>query len=342
MKKAYCPELDRIVTIYEARKAFLNQSIHDEYHFFCPDPNCVQPGNKGRTQFSGHSYKLPYGEIPGQKAHFQLFPGQSHSPNCLCVKEMIKQEKTKQVFTTQVKGTVNTDNTKTRYTNKPIKDNYFSEFELSDDADYPVRQNTTSSVVKQGREVFIQDNAARKNSSSSGYKEIRKKSKQFAKLIKEFLDIQKKIASGIISETDLKNITLTVNGQESCVFDFFRNCQNIYHEPFNGCCIGGVRYIDTQTEDAVIFRLYRSKKEYRKNNKDDERPIFVYLPKSLIKEIDRHRIYSDIDTFIHGKSKFSQKIYFMSFSVKQEKDKIIFFINNSSHLYIKNYIRKNN
>lgn len=81
MKYAYCVELNRVVSIFDARQEFLSQNTYSEYHFLCPNEACRRCG----VEITGVCYQKSQEEYK-RKPHYRS--QQAHCPDCEWIQEI--------------------------------------------------------------------------------------------------------------------------------------------------------------------------------------------------------------------------------------------------------------
>jgi hypothetical protein len=87
--KAYCVELQRIVTITEARQEYFSREPKKDLHFLCSTEGCRKLGPKETgVKVTGVNYRVPPQEDANhQNPHFRANPVDEHDPDCEWVGE---------------------------------------------------------------------------------------------------------------------------------------------------------------------------------------------------------------------------------------------------------------
>jgi hypothetical protein len=87
--KAYCVDLQRVVTITEARQEYFSQEPKKDLHFLCSTEDCRKLGpKKTGVKVTGVNYRVPPQEDANrQNPHFRANPVDVHDPSCEWVRE---------------------------------------------------------------------------------------------------------------------------------------------------------------------------------------------------------------------------------------------------------------
>ncbi|MDH3001460.1 hypothetical protein A1D23_13015 [Chelonobacter oris] len=334
IREAYCIELDRVISIIEARHEFLSQTIprrYSEYHFLCSTESCRAAGVK----ISGACYK----ELPEEHkvSPYYKYSERNNKPHCAdCEWVTYKIEKYAGESDKEFK---------LRKSRAKLHD-YIDEFQLLATKNEGVITKKSDRMI-QSTEINLET----KNSISKSSVVLKNSSKivktsMLARLVEYYLN-----ARAQFSKTPIWwELPLKVTGKPiSCLHEFFRKTEVAISKHLFCVCIGDV--ILKETDSDFYFKF---QKGFKNKEIDKEIPICIKITKNSFEQYRYRRMFrAQIDKNPYSRKLF--KIYFIpktqDLSLKKLKNKqgeyidiYLFEIEDLSMVHLVNYsgLKKHN
>ncbi|WP_101776052.1 hypothetical protein [Pasteurella oralis] len=185
---AYCVQLERSVTITEARTEFLNQSKWKKFDFLCSTESCREKGIK----MVGINYQIHPSDNHHNTPHYRNAPRQkeSHCANCYLSYDVTQQLPGETI-----------DEFKLRQTRAKLND-YVDEFELIHPDDKSVVSSRNVQSTK--RQETIQKEQQEADVSIEKSYTRYTKTNQLVRLVESYLDSRRKLSNVAFKKLPLK------------------------------------------------------------------------------------------------------------------------------------------
>lgn len=297
IQEAYCIQLERVVSITEARTEFLDRSPCKRFQFLCSTESCRQRGVK----IIGVNYDHFPDEIK-QSPHFKYRSdnNQSHSPDCQWI----------QSVTEKLAGESD-EEYKVRKARSRLHD-YIDEFQLPED------KSELQDKITKSSQSTSQSTTSRTTSTSTQSNQQQKqyvKTSQLMRLVETYLDAKK-----TLSDDDFISLPLKVaDSNVKYLYQYFRRTENAIRDKRKCVCIGEVELFES--EDWLYFKL---RKPYQESETTPPIPIYLGIKKTTLEKYRyRRMLRSHIDSNTYNRKYF--KVYFIpqetDFNTKKVKNK---------------------
>ncbi|MFA9500500.1 hypothetical protein ACERCG_08765 [Mannheimia sp. E30BD] len=321
--EAYCIQLNRVVSITEARTEFLNLYPCKRFQFLCSTESCRIKGVK----ITGVNYDHFPDEIK-QSPHFKYLSKNNiaHSADCQWNQtkiEPIAGESDEEYNLRKVRSKLH---------------DFIDEFQLPED-DIGLQSEVTNSLSTTSQSKINKIISNQHNQAKRRYI----KTNQLIRLVEAYLDAKKNL-----SEKEFLNLPLKVaNSNIRYLYQYFRRTEKAIQRKQKCVCIAEVEY--TETDKWLYFKL---QKPFKENENSPEIPIYLGIKKIDLENYHYRRVlYAHIESNKYKNKYF--KIYFIpqekDFNIKKMKNKdgkeieLYFFEINNLNLFCLfnyNYLRK--
>ncbi|MGZ3082506.1 hypothetical protein ACW0UW_08165 [[Haemophilus] ducreyi] len=295
--EAYCVQLERVVSITEARTEFLSRSPCKRFDFLCSTESCRQRGVK----IIGINYDHFPDEIR-QSPHFKYRTTNNrlHSPEC----------QWRQTITERLVGE-SEEEYKIRKMRSRLHD-FIDEFQLPED-EFELSERTKKTATKTASKREQRDASSTIKTTQQQKRYII--TNQLMRLVEVYLDARRNLP-----EKDFLALPLKVtNSSVKFLYQYFRRAENAIKDKHKCVCIGEVEFFDRA--ELLYFKL---RKPYQEDKSAPPIPICLGIRKSIL-ETYRYRrmLRSHIDSNPYEHKYF--KVYFIpnenDFNLKTVKNK---------------------
>ncbi|MEG9545786.1 hypothetical protein V6W75_07260 [Mannheimia sp. HC-2023] len=301
--EAYCVQLNRVVSITEARTEFLNLYPRKRFQFLCSTESCRAKGVK----ITGVNYDHFPDEIK-QSPHFKYITKNNiaHSADCQWCQTKI----------VPIAGESN-EEYKLRKVRSKLHD-FIDEFQLPEDDIEQQSEVTKSSSTHQSKVNNIISN--QHNQPHKRYI----KTNQLMRLVEAYLDAKRNL-----SEKDFFSLPLKVsNSNISYLYQYFRRTEKVIQIKQKCVCIAEAEYIE-----KAKWLYFKLQKPFQENDNSPAIPIYIGIKKiNLEKYRYRRMIYAHIES-----NKYQNKLFKIYF-IPQENDLNIKKIKNKDGKEIELYL----
>lgn len=305
---AYCIELERNISIIEARNEYFaqNKTYRQTFTFLCSDPSCVQAGNT-RTEIIGVNYTKIIGDSEDKKyksPYFRLKPKQVHKQDvCVWLKNEDKAEASKEAQDTA---------SNTRYTSTPKENLFIDKFILPSD-DHSGHESIKKRTTNTNTASSINKSEEHSKNSVTGSSQNLNTTSVLDTLVYSYIELK-----NLLPHAELSKRKLIVKKQGSVkLIDYFSSLSFVLDKinqgdyqgiAYGGCTIQRI-YGNTNERFGLSLRFY---------DKFNDKPILLYLSVDMVQNF-RYRntlaeIISATESFdylrvylLNPKLKFSKK-----------------------------------
>lgn len=263
--RAYCVELDRLITIHEARRAFLSlEPPVDKFNFLCSDEKCRAKG----TRIIGVNYKESAREsIKFVTAHFRL--QDEHQSDCEWVLPSVEMEYIDDLLPGETQ-----DIAQARRTRKKLTD-FIDIFDprVDDQRQKPDRSFKNAETPEQGD---LEKNSIRAQNSGASNEASLTQTNDLERLVETYLE-----AKSLLNNEDFRRLELRiVNSGKIRLTDYFCRLSHATLDTRSRVLYGGANLVKRY---GLGFRF----NFYDKINGD---PVNLYIPTDTMMKY-RHKKY---------------------------------------------------
>lgn len=276
---AYCVELDRNVSIIEARNEYFAQGSNQRrtFTFYCSDPSCVQE-NGSRTKIVGVNYTKVIGdsEDKGYRSpYFRLNRSQKHVASCVWVESEKK---------TEIDNPAQAHKPKPHYTSTPKEGLLIDSFVL------PTEVKPKSSVTKpaapsKDSSTPMSKDRQGNNLTTPGTRKNINTTSVLDTLVYSYIE-----AKNILPYTELAERKLTIRNHCSVkLIDYFSSLSSVLDKikegNYQGVAYGGCTIRKTYGNfDSERFGVSLTFYDKVKEEESDDKPLILYISIDMVNE----------------------------------------------------------
>ncbi len=305
----YCIELERDVTIMEARNEFFAkpQDQRQKFTFLCNDPDCRQPDGS-RTEMVGVNYTRFVADSESteyKSPYFRLKPKQEHSE---CCRSVTRNEEENESDSDSIEK-----NKKRNNGNNSPKENLLIDYFILPDDEKIITQKAINTTSEGGNKIRNQDNinATTSSTPSSTRKNINQTS-LLDTLVYSYIE-----AKNILSRDKFlaRELTIKKHGRVK-LNDYFLHIlkymgkKDAYGIAFGGCSIGKI-YGNLDSKFGFTLFFY---------DQYDKRNISTYIDSSMLEE---YRYKNTIAEILkqYNNSNYYLRAYFLNPTIEFNSEK---------------------